>query len=107
MQEKRINTFHFRCLRRILKIRWQQKITNEEVLRRTGLTTMYTTFSQRRLRHFRRMSDVRILKVLLYGELVGGKRNVGRPRLRYKDACKRDLRTISIGFDEWEEPEPE
>ena len=48
------------------------------------------------------MSDERIPKVLLYGELVGGKRNVGRPRLRYKDACKRDLRTIGIGVDEWE-----
>ncbi len=40
VQEKKIDTFHMRCLRRILKIRWQQKITNEEVLRRAGLKTM-------------------------------------------------------------------
>ena len=50
VQEKKINTFHLRCLRRILRISWQQKITNEEVLKRTGLTTMYFTLSQRRLR---------------------------------------------------------
>ena len=38
------------------KIRPQQKFTNEEVLRHTGLTTLYTTLSQRRLGHVLRMS---------------------------------------------------
>ena len=53
VQEKKINTFHLQGLRRILKIRWKQKITNEEELRHTGgLTTMYFTLSQRRLRWF-------------------------------------------------------
>ena len=83
LQEKKINTFHMRCLRQILKI------TNEGVLRRAGLTTMYTILTQRRLPwlgHVSRMDDKRIPKVLLYGELVNGKRNIGRPRLRYKDA---------------------
>ena len=89
LQEKKINTFHMRCLRQILKIKWKQKITNEEVLRRVGLTTMYTTLTQRRLPwlgHVSRMDGKRILKVLLYGELVNRQRNIGRPRLRYKDA---------------------
>ena len=56
LQEKKINTFHLGCLRRIHKIRWQQKITNEEVLRRTGLTTMYFTLSQHRP-HIQRMGE--------------------------------------------------
>ena len=43
MQEKKVNTFHQRFLRHIFRIRWQHKITNEEVLRRTGLTTIYIT----------------------------------------------------------------
>ena len=50
VQEKKIHTFHLRCLRRILRISWQQKITNEEMLKRTGFTTMYFTLIQRRLR---------------------------------------------------------
>ena len=86
MQEKKINNFHQQCLRRIVRIKWQHKITNEKVLRRTGLTFMYTILSHRRLRwlgHIVRMSDERIPKTLLYSELVVGKRNVGRPRLRY------------------------
>ena len=99
MQEKKINTFHQRCLHRILRIKWQHKITNEEVLRRTGLTTIYNTLSQRRLRwlgHVLRMNDERIPKALLYSELVVGKRNVGRPRLRYKDVCKCDLKSLKM-----------
>ena len=31
-----MNTFHQRCLRRILRIREQHKIINEVVLKRTG-----------------------------------------------------------------------
>ncbi len=92
-----------RCLRRILKIRWQQKITNDEVLRRADLTTTYTTLTQRRLRwlgHVSRMYGKRIPKMLLYRDLVNRKRNIGRPRLRYKDACKRDLKKLNIGLDE-------
>ena len=38
--EKKSNTFYLRYLRRILRIAWQQKITNEEVLRRISLTTI-------------------------------------------------------------------
>ena len=42
------------------------------------------------------MSPGRILKDLLYGELVSGKRKTGRPHLRYKDVCQRDMRAASI-----------
>ena len=74
-------------------------------MRRTGLTTMYFTLSQRRLRwlgHILRMNTERIPKFLLYGELVVGKRNRGRPKLRFKDVCERDLKNLNIGTDDWE-----
>ena len=99
IQENKINTFQQRSLRCILRIKWQHKITNEKVLRRTGLTFMYTILSHRRLRwlgHIVRMSDERIPKTLLYSELVVGKRNVGRPRLHYKYVCKRDLKSLEM-----------
>ena len=105
MQENKITTSHQRCLRRVVRINWQHKITNEEVLRRTGLTTIYTILSQRRLRwtgHVLRMSDERIPTALLYSELVVGILNVGRPRLRYKDFCKLDLKSFkNVAIDEW------
>jgi len=36
-QEKRLNVFHLRCLRRILSISWQDRITNSAVLERAGI----------------------------------------------------------------------
>ncbi|XP_076058527.1 uncharacterized protein LOC143035545 [Oratosquilla oratoria] len=49
-QEKRLNSFHLRSLRRILGISWQDKMTNTDVLSRVGLSIMYTLLRQCRLR---------------------------------------------------------
>ena len=94
-QERYMNTFHMRCLRRILGITWQDHVTNRDVLTRAQLTSMYGLLSQRRLRwagHVRRMEDTRIPKELLFGILATGTRPVGRPTLRYKDVLKRDMK---------------
>ena len=48
------------------------------------------------------MSDERIINNLLYSELVVDKRNVGQPILRYKDVCKRDMKSLNLEIDEWE-----
>lgn len=74
-QEKRLNTFQVRSIRRILGISWQDKATNVEVLSRAGLPTMYTLLRQR---HFRRMEDSHIPKDILHGELSTGQRSIGR-----------------------------
>ena len=52
--------------------------------------------------HVRRMDDGRIPKNILYGELAAGKRNTGRPLLRFKDVCKRDMKNLDINTDSWE-----
>ena len=84
-QERRLNTFHLRSIRRILGICWQDKVTNADVLYRAGLPTMYTLLRQRRRRwlgHVRRMEDGRIPRYILYGELALGRRTTGRLHLR-------------------------
>ena len=48
------------------------------------------------------MEDTRIPKMLLYGELVGGSRKRGRPKLRYKDTIKASLKDCSIDPNTWE-----
>ena len=98
-QERKLNSFHLRSPRGILGISWKDKLPNTEVQDRTGLPTMYTLLRQRRIRwigHVRRMEDGRILKDILYGQLVVGKRPRGRPQRRYKDVCKRDMRALEI-----------
>ena len=64
-QEKRLNVFHMRCLRRILGIIWQDKVTNKVVLEKAGIPSLYTLLKQRRMRwlgHVIRMKDGRIPK---------------------------------------------
>ena len=100
-QERRLNSFHMRCLRRILGIKWEDRVSNKEVLAQAGLPSMFALLSQRRLRwlgHVRRMDDGRIPKDLLYGELAPG----GRPMLRYKDVVKRDMKAGGINPTSWE-----
>lgn len=98
-QERRLNAFHMRNLRRLLGITWQDRVSNADVLAQAGLSGMFATLSQRRLRwlrHVCRMDDGRIPKDILYGELATGIRPTGRPALRYKDVCKRDLKSCNI-----------
>ena len=94
-QERRLNAFHMRCLRRLLGITWQDRVTNIDVLAKAGMPSMFAILTQRRLRwlgHVTRMVDGRIPKDMLFGELATGTRPTGRPALRYKDVCKRDLK---------------
>ncbi|XP_070000338.1 uncharacterized protein [Penaeus vannamei] len=105
-QEKRLNTFHLHCLERLLGIKWQDKIPNRDVLERTGLPSI-SVQSQHRLRwlvHIHHMNDDRIPKDLLYRELSEGFRSRGRPRLRYKDTCRRNTKSAAIRHPELGKP---
>ena len=103
--EHKLNTFHLRNLRRILNIAWQDKVPNTEVLERANLPSMYSLLTQLRLRwlgHVCRMEEGRIQKAILYDELAEGKRPAGRPQLRFKDICKRYLKSMNIDTNSWE-----
>ena len=98
-QERRLNTFHQRCLRRILGISWQDHVPNKDVLEKAGTLSMFTLLTKRRLRwlgHVTRMKDGRLPNYILYDELATGSRPTGRPALRYKDVCKCDLKASGI-----------
>ena len=86
-----------RCLRRIRDIKWSDKVRNNEVLARTGLSSLYTLLRQRRLRwlgHVCRMADGRIPKDMLYGERASGSRAQGR---------KRDMKALELDPNNWEQ----
>ena len=98
-QERILNTFHLRSIRRILGISRKDRVSNDEVLSRAGHLSMYTLLSQRRLRwlgHVHRMNDGRIPKDTMYGELASRKSIIGRPWLRYQDVCTSDMNTLDI-----------
>ena len=92
-------------LRRILGIKWQDKITNVDVLKDSSMLSIHSLLMKQLLRwigHVRRMDDGRIPKDIMFGELKEGKRKRGRPKLRYKDVIKRDLGRIDVEHTKWE-----
>lgn len=104
-QERRLNAFHMRCLRRILGVKWQDLTPNHVVLEEAGIQSVYALLTQRRLRwlgHINRMDDGRIPKDVLYSQLATGTRPTGRPILRFKDVCKRDMKQCDIVPTSWE-----
>ena len=46
--ENKIDVFHSRCLRRIFKIRWQERITNKEVLKMAEMENLSEGVRKRR-----------------------------------------------------------
>ena len=102
---RKLNHFHTTCLRKLLGIKWQEKVPDTEVLDRAGLPSIYTMLMQSQLRwagHVVRMPDNRLPKILFYGELQEGKRNRGCPKKRYKDCLKTSLKAFRIDPATWE-----
>ena len=85
---KRLNHFHTSCLRKLLKIKWQDRIPDTEVLKRAWMQSVHTLLKLAQLRwtgHVTRMPDERLPKKILYGELQVGKRSHGGQKKPYKD----------------------
>ena len=102
---KRLNHFHTSCLRKLLKIKWQDRIQDTEVLKRAGMQSIHTLLKLAQLRwtgHVNRMPDERLPKKILYGELLG-KRSHGGQKKRYKDTLKASLKDFNIPTDSWEQ----
>ena len=83
---KRLNHFHTSCLRKVLKIKWQDRIPDTEVLKRAGMQSVHILLKLAQLRwtgHVTRMPDERLPKKILYG-----KRSHGGQKKRYKDTLQ-------------------
>jgi len=103
---RRLNHFHTTSLRKLLHIRWQDKVPDTEVLERANLPSIHTLLQKNQVRwagHVARMSDERIPKQLLYGELSTGSRTHGGQKKRFKDSLKVSLKSFNIDTDTWEE----
>nr|VZI44611.1 unnamed protein product [Spirometra erinaceieuropaei] len=105
-QARRLNHFHLSCLRRILRLNWQDRIPDTEVLERSGILSIYAILRQMQLRwsgHLLRMDDERLPKRLFYGDVATGSRRQGGQIRRYKDTLKSSLKRLQINPTNWEE----
>lgn len=103
---RQLDGFHMSCLRRILNIKWQDKISNVEVLQRAQSVGIESILMKMKLRwagHLVRMDDSRLPKQVFYSQLKAGKRNPGGQLLRFKDCLKTTLHKCEIDVNHWEE----
>ena len=101
---KKLHAFMMRHLRSVMKITWKDKVPNKDILKQTGLPSMEDLLIRKNLRwtgHLMRMPPDRLPKQVLFSQLPSGHRKRGRPRLRYKDTIKRNLKLREIKVDSW------
>lgn len=103
---KALEAYHQRCLRKILRISWEDRRTNTSVLKEAGIPTITATIAQHQLRwtgHVVRMPDFRLPKQVLYSQLAEGKRAPGGQKKRYKDNIKTNIKKFHIDLKTWED----
>ena len=99
---QRLDAFHQRCLRRILKITYRDRVTNEEVYGRTGTRPLSTTVTERRLKfagHILRLPDHRLPKYATRWRPKNGRRGQGRPRTTWRRTVIEDLSSVDTDLD--------
>ncbi|BHF60417.1 hypothetical protein SprV_0100338200 [Sparganum proliferum] len=98
-QARRLNRFHLSRLQRILKLRWQDRIPDTDVLELTGILSSSVMLKQLQLRwsgHLVRMDDERQPKWFFYGDVATDSRRQGGQVRRYKSDLKASLRRLQI-----------
>ena len=89
----------------IFYINLQDMVRDTEVLTRAGTLCIHIILQKGQVRwagHVTRMSDDRLPKQLLYGELCYGKRSLGGQKKRFKDTIKKTLTSFNIEVTNWE-----
>ena len=103
--ESRLRGFEGLCLRRILKIRWEQHVTNREVNKRAGACCIVEEIKKRRRRwlgHVLRMSKTRPTHVALR-LMPPGKRRRGRPLGTWRRTIEEEIKKAGKTWQEIEQ----
>ncbi|KAI8498288.1 hypothetical protein Bbelb_242320 [Branchiostoma belcheri] len=93
-------------LRGILKVRWQDHITNEEILRRAKTQPLGDIITGKRMQlagHILRLSSQRHSKTAMTWVPPGGRRKRGRPKNTWRRTFQEDLKRANIAWEEAEE----
>ena len=96
---KQLESFHIRCLQRILGLKWQDKVPHSQILQRAETTSIESMLAKKQLRwigHVYRMPEHRLPRQVLYSQLPEARRNPGGQKKRYKDHIKRTMEKCNI-----------
>ena len=88
--ERRIEATEMWCYRRMLRISWADRVTNEEVLQRAGAgRELMRVIRQRQLRFLGHVMRQKQLESVCVTGKVEGRRGRGRPRIKLVDTLAR------------------
>ena len=99
--EERVRRFESNCLSRILKVRWFDLVSEEELRRRTGQQSVIEKIKIARWKwygHVLRISDDRIPKQALDWR-PDGRRRVGRPKDTWRRTLAREMNQKNLEDD--------
>ena len=90
VMEKKIAAFEMWCYRRILRISWKEKKTNDEVLQMLGMTRcLLKIIMTRQLRYFGHIVRHNSMQHDILDGRIPGRRARGRQRLKWSDNFRR------------------
>ena len=101
--ENKIDVFQSRCLRRIFKIRWQERIINKEVLKMAEIEKLSEDVRRRRWKfigHIMREEPNNDCRTALTWA-TEGQRKRGRPRTTWRRTVERER--AKAGWKNWSE----
>ena len=99
---QKLQTFINRCLKHILKIRWPQKITNEELWSRTKQNPIAIQIKKRKwgwIGHTLRKPQTNITRQSLEWN-PQGRRKVGRPRQTWRRSTEAEIKNAGMSWTE-------
>ena len=103
---QKLDAFHQRCLRKILGITYHDRITNDEILHRSGSKRLQDIVTERRMQlagHILRLPHQRHAYTAIHWTPLGGKRKVGRPQKTWRQTFRNDIRTLDIKYEQIED----
>ena len=101
--KKRLDVVEMRCLRSMCGVTRRDRVRNEEVRRRTGVTRELSGRAEQSVLkwfgHVERMDENRLVKRIVESD-VRGVRLRGRPQLGWKDGVKRALGSRGLSMEQ-------
>ena len=94
--EQRINAFEMRCCRRILRVSWTEKRTNQSIRDQLGIkdvTWLLNTIAKHKMCYFGHVKRHECVEKEIYEGIIEGRRGRGRPRRRWSQDITERLNT--------------
>ena len=99
--ENSIDIFQRTLMRRAFNIYWRDKISNEEIYNRAGVTEWSIEIKKRRLKwlgHLLRLPDETPARQALHQTLLPIKRPRGKPKTTWISMIKKEMKALNIDF---------